>query len=61
MYLLDTRTLAKKFRCDASTVRRWCRRLGFKRRGRDWWIDINMLADLKNVVRNKPGRPKNEK
>ena len=39
------------------TVQRWCKELGFKRIGRDWWLTNEEVVEVLANIRPRPGNP----
>ncbi len=52
--MTDIPTLAARARCSLETAQRWCRLLGFRRSGRDWWLTDEQVAAV--LARVQPGR-----
>lgn len=56
-YPLDTASVARLHGCSRRTVQRWCKVLGFERRGRDWWLTREQIKELVAHVQPTRGNP----
>ena len=54
---MTTTAAARELRCSRETVQRWCRRLGYEREGRDWWITGKQVDELRERVQPTRGNP----
>jgi hypothetical protein len=55
---MTTAAAARALGCSPVTVRHWCRRLGWLRAGRDYWLTGEQLEVLRGLVQPGPGRPR---
>lgn len=52
-----TKQAAEKFHCDESTIQKWAKRIGIKKRGRDYLFTASDMKTLARSIHPTPGNP----